>query len=171
MEAAVAERLDGVVPDEHLEKWCAINDVMNSAPFEDLVLEDTVMSSEKWRSLEKGYVDRGLDFRGCAAVHTPSGDFAGLTVLMNQRLEPWLGFQDDTGVDPEHRNKGLGRWLKAAMLKRFVAEFPDVTTIETGNAGTNEPMLNINVAMGFKEALMVNAWQGDIATAREVLGV
>ena len=91
--------------------------------------------------------------------------------MINQRLEPWLAYQDDTGVDPEHRNKGLGRWLKAAMAKRFVSEFPDVTAIETGNAGSNEPMLNINIAMGFKTVLEVNAWQGDIATVREALTV
>ncbi|MGB7860052.1 MAG: GNAT family N-acetyltransferase, partial [Acidimicrobiia bacterium] len=68
-----------------------------------------------------------------------------------------------------HRNKGLGRLLKASMAKRFVGEFPDVEWIDTGNAGSNEPMLNINIAMGFKPVLMINAWQGEIAKARRAL--
>ncbi len=160
---------DSVVPEEHLENWARVNNVMNSAPLEGLELEDFNMTPEMWRSIENSYGPKGLEFRGCAAVHGPTGDFAGLTVLMNQRYEPWLGVQDDTGVDPEHRNKGLGRWMKAAMLERFMAEFPDVTHIETGNAGSNEPMLNINIAMGFETVLVVNAWQGDISTVRERL--
>ena len=46
-----------------------------------------------------------------------------------------------------------------------------MTAIETGNAGSNEPMLNINIAIGFKTVLEVNAWQGDIASVREALTV
>ena len=39
------------------------------------------------------------------------------------------------------------------MIKRFVSEFPEMEKIETGNAGSNEPMLNINIQMGFKPVL------------------
>lgn len=163
--------LEAPIPDQHLEPWCRINDVMNSAPLEDLELEDADMTPAKWRSVEANYETRGLDLRAYVAVHRPTGDFAGLTVLVYQRHQAWLGYQDDTGVDPAHRNKGLGRVLKAAMIKRFLQEFGDVEAIDTGNAGSNEPMLNINIQMGFKPVLLVNAWQGDIATAREALGV
>ena len=162
---------DGRVPDEHLENWARINEVMNSAPLEDLELEDAPMSPEKWRSMEENYHSRGFEFRGSAAVHRRTEDFAGLTVLLHQRFRPWLSLQDDTGVAPDHRNRGLGRWLKAAMLRRFLAEFPEVEAIETGNAGSNEPMLNINMAMGFTTELVVNAWQGEIETVRDRLGV
>ncbi len=159
------------IPDEHMDRWCLINDVMNSAPLEDLDLEDATMTPAKWRSMEANYAERRLDCRALVAVHRSTGDFAGLTVLMYQEYMQWLGIQDDTGVDPVHRNKGLGRLLKAAMIKRFVSEFPEVEKIETGNAGSNEPMLNINIQMGFKPVLFVNAWQGEITTARDALAL
>ena len=163
--------MDAPLPEEHLESWSRISDVMNSAPQEDLELEDAEMNPEKWRSIESNLQARGMVLRTCVAVHRESGGFAGLTVLMFQEHMRWLGIQDDTGVDPSHRNKGLGRLLKASMIKRFASEFPEVEQIETGNAGTNEPMLNINIEMGFKPALFVNAWQGEIATAQRALVV
>jgi hypothetical protein len=45
-----------------------------------------------------------------------------------------------------------------------------VTRVDTFNAGSNEPMLNINVAMGFRPIHLSRAWQGDLATARRRLG-
>ena len=93
-----------------------------------------------------------------------------MTILIVQDYHAKLAWQDDTVVDPDHRDKGLGRLLKASLLKRFVAEFSRAEQIRTGNAGSNEPMLNINIQMGFRPVLLVNAWQGDIATAEEALG-
>jgi len=74
--------------------------------------------------------------------------------------------QNDTGVDPAHRDKGLGRWMKAAMLLRLLDEKPDVVKIDTGNAGSNAPMLGINHAMGFRLAKVSGNWQGDIDVLR-----
>ena len=56
------------------------------------------------------------------------------------------------------------------MIERIVAEYPAVTRIDTGNAASNESMLNINVAMGFKPVHIKQVWQGDLATARARLG-
>jgi GNAT superfamily N-acetyltransferase len=102
-------------------------------------------------------------------VHKPSGEFAGYTQIKTQDLQPDLAWQWETGVDPAHRNKGLGRWLKAAMIERIISEYPAVERVDTFNAGSNEPMLNINIAMGFEPIHLSHAWQGDLATARERL--
>lgn len=156
-------------PEHGLEEWCRICDVMNTAPIDDFDLEETVMTPEKWRSIEVNLDARGYVIRSAIAVHNPSGRFAGLTTLMAQRHRPRIAQQDDTVVDPEHRGKGLGRLLKASMAKRFLAEFPDVTRINTGNAGSNAPMLKINEEMGFRTILAISAWQGDIEVARVAL--
>lgn len=161
--------LDLPIPDEHMANWCRISDVMNTAPIEDFDLEETVMTSEKWRSIESNMTARGYLMKGLVAVHGPTGDFAGMTTLMAQQYHPEIAQQDDTVVDPDHRGHGLGKLLKAAMAKRFLLEFPDVTRINTGNAGSNAPMLKINTEMGFKPILHISAWQGDIETARKAL--
>ena len=49
--------------------------------------------------------------------------------------------------------------------------YPTVTRIDTENAGSNAPMLGINVEMGFKPILIQNVWQGALATIRQMLSV
>ena len=156
-------------PDEHMEEWCRIADAMNTAPMEDFDLEDTQMTPEKWRSIETNFAARGYDLHSLVAVHRPSRAFAGMTTLIYMRNNPSLALQDDTVVDPDHRNRGLGRLIKAAMAKDFLAEHPDVERIDTGNAGSNRPMLSINEEMGFRPILEISAWQGEIAVARGAL--
>ena len=58
--------------------------------------------------------------------------------------------QNLTGVREKYRGKGLGKWLKAAMLYKIKEEFPKAKIISTGNANSNAPMLAINEKMGFK---------------------
>ncbi len=76
---------------------------------------------------------------------------AGYTeIVLPTATWPTRGFQGDTGVDPNHRDRGLGRWLKAEMLLRLIDERPAVRRVTTQNAGSNAPMLNINHALGFR---------------------
>jgi GNAT superfamily N-acetyltransferase len=105
------------------------------------------------------------------AVHQPTQEYVGYTTIKTQELQPDLAWQWDTGVHPEHRNRGLGRWLKAAMIDKIVADYPAMDRVDTFNAGSNEPMLDINIAMGFKPVHLSQAWQGDLATVRERWGV
>ena len=77
--------------------------------------------------------------------------------------------QNDTGVDPAHRERGLGRWLKADMLRRVLAERPGIELVETWNAGSNAPMLAINHELGFRLARVSGNWQADIDVVRKHL--
>jgi GNAT superfamily N-acetyltransferase len=64
-----------------------------------------------------------------------------------------------TGVFPQYRNKGLGRWLKAAMLDKVIKERPQVKYVRTGNADSNAAMLKINTELGFKPYMATALWQ------------
>lgn len=163
--------LETPIPEEHLENWCAVMDVMNTAPKEDLEFEDSTYTPEKWRDIEATNERRGDLLMAHVAVDKATGQFVGLSEIIVQRHQPDQAWQGDTGVHPDHRNQGLGRWLKAATIKRVIAEHPQIDRIDTGNAGSNEPMLNINVAMGYHPILLTNAWQGELAVVRERLGV
>ncbi|HKY75356.1 MAG TPA: hypothetical protein VJS45_04400, partial [Acidimicrobiia bacterium] len=66
--------------------------------------------------------------------------------------------------------RGLGRWLKAVNALRLLDERPDVEFIDTWNAGSNEAMLGINVAMGFAPLENWGDWQAstnEVAAALE----
>lgn len=155
------------LPDDIVQKFCDLTSIMNTAPREELVADDETLSVEDWRETESNVIDSQCRLHNLIAVHRPTGDFAGYTQIKTQDLQPELGWQWDTGVDPTHRNKGLGRWLKAAMIKRVLELHPELERIDTWNAGSNEPMLNINLTMGFKPVHVSNTWQGSLADVRE----
>jgi len=159
------------IPDQYLQAYCDLHYVMNTAPLEEFERDPEVMTPEMWQGLEEIDRNRHTDFLVYAARHKPTGSFVGLTEAIYQRLNPPQAWQADTGVEAAHREKGLGRWLKAAMLQRLRSYYPLVERIDTDNAGSNEPMLNINIALGFKPILMNHIWQGDVATIRERLRV
>jgi mycothiol synthase len=158
-------------PEEMVQDFCDLAAIMNTAPQEDFQAEDEILTVEAWREVEHWIVESRSQLHSLIAVHEPSGAFAGFTQLRTQDLQPDLAWQWDTGVHPDHRNQGLGRWLKAAMIERIVREHPEVTRVDTFNAGSNRPMLDINISMGFRPIRQVSSWQGELSLVRERLGV
>lgn len=150
------------IPEEHRSRMIDVMDVMNTAPLEDMEEDPIQWDDGMLRDVEQAEARKQNYIYTCVARHKPTGEFVGYTALVFQELHPAKANQWDTGVHPEHRNRGLGRWLKAAMALKFLAEHPDVEVVETQNADSNDPMLNINVAMGFKPSLHLIIYQGPI---------
>jgi GNAT superfamily N-acetyltransferase len=161
----------GPIPKEHLGGFVELTHIMNTAPLDDMVEEDFIMTPERWRSDEEGWTGRGMTNFTSVARHIPSGEFAGYSNVLFQRFHPEQAQQGDTGVDPAHRNKGLGRWMKAEMIERLVQDHPEIRWINTENAESNKPMLDINIALGFKPHLEIQVWQGLIPDVRAGLNV
>jgi GNAT superfamily N-acetyltransferase len=157
------------IPDEFVKKAVNVAGVMNNAPLEDLEEDPIELTVEEWRQLEDSESKRQREILGYFAVHKPTGDFVGYTNVAYQNLHPKLAYQWDTGVDPAHQNRGLGRWLKAAMIELLLDQYPAIEVIETENAESNDPMLNINVAMGYKPAHEQVIYQGDIQNVADYL--
>jgi GNAT superfamily N-acetyltransferase len=163
--------MNSPIEERHLVPFCDLMLVMNSAPREDYVEEDELITPEIWRDVEAKMAARGREILIYVARHKPTGRLVGYTNVAYKRLQPNLVEQWDTGVDPAHRNLGLGRWMKAAMAFYLRENHPEVERIDTENAGSNAPMLNLNIEMGFKPILVQNVWQGDLATVRRNLSV
>ena len=144
------EWLESPVRESRVDALVAAHHIMNTAPSEDFETEDEVFTVADYRANEATYAARESDQWTLAAVHEPTGAIAGYTEVQLPSLWPERAYQGDTGVDPAHRDRGLGRWLKAAMVLRILDERPAVQSIRTGNAASNAPMLNINDAMGFR---------------------
>lgn len=163
--------LETPFPEENVDPYCQLLFQMNTAPMEDFEMDDEVMTPDMWRSMEKMLEQSEKDLITTIAVHTETGEYVGSTSIQYDRLHRAQGWQWETVVHPDHRNNGLGRWLKGANILRTMGRHPEIEHIDTWNAGSNEPMLNINVAMGFGPILITNEWQGEAAEARRKLGV
>ncbi|MHA1287708.1 MAG: GNAT family N-acetyltransferase, partial [Candidatus Thorarchaeota archaeon] len=104
-----------------------------------------------------------------AVVRAENGDIAGLTDVGYDPSTPTVVYQYLTGVQKKYRGKGLGKWLKAAMLLKIRDEYPDVEVISTSNATSNEPMLAINQKMGFRMKLESYMFEVGVDKVKEYL--
>ncbi|MHA1198480.1 MAG: GNAT family N-acetyltransferase [Candidatus Heimdallarchaeaceae archaeon] len=87
------------------------------------------------------------------ATREKDGRISGLTEILYSESSPHKVEQMLTGVKPEYRGRGLGKWLKAEMMVFIKNKFPEIEFISTGNADMNAPMISINDRMGFKRVL------------------
>jgi GNAT superfamily N-acetyltransferase len=162
---------DGPCPEQLIEAYADIKHVMNTAPLESLEREDDRFTPALCRAGEAARLAQGYEWSTVCARHEGSGELVGYTDVLFPRYWPTMAHQEDTGVWPKHRNRGLGRWIKAAMALRVLDERPAVRRIETWNAGSNEAMLNINVAMGFQPLENWGEWQVSTESARAGLRI
>jgi len=159
----------GPYPEEDMAAICALKDVMNTAPRDDLEVEDWKWTPDIVRQQESSMLERQVERWTLFTRHRVSGELAGYTeVFYDPTLSETL-WQGDTGVLPKYRGHGLGRWLKATMIEKVLAERPHVTRVRTGNANSNAPMLRINHAMGFRPYKDWTTWQVEVAKVRDYL--
>ncbi|HEX4978912.1 MAG TPA: GNAT family N-acetyltransferase [Acidimicrobiales bacterium] len=165
---------DGPTPAELVDDFVDLHHVTNTAPRDDLDMDDEVLTPERLREEEDRMSAFGVQRWRVLARHAASGRLAGYTELL---FEPHSGDHAEQGwtaVRPEHRGHGIGRWLKAVNILRLLEERPEVEAVDTWNAFSNGPMLAINVAMGFELVRAYNGWQAptDVVAdrAKELLG-
>jgi mycothiol synthase len=155
-------------PEEEIHEIAKLIEVMNTQPRDDLEIEDWKVKPEVLRQGEAYNKARGLERWVLYARHK-SGELAGFTATYWDPENPENLGQGDTGVLPDYRGHGLGKWLKAAMIQKVLLERPIVKRIRTGNADSNAAMLAINHALGFKPYIAGTVWQIEIEKIKAYL--
>ncbi|MDH5645893.1 MAG: GNAT family N-acetyltransferase, partial [Candidatus Heimdallarchaeota archaeon] len=80
-----------------------------------------------------------------------NGQLSGFSNLGYSLDLPEMVKQGLTSVREEYRGKGLGKRIKAIMIKELLKINKSVKFIDTDNANSNAPMLAINERMGFRK--------------------
>ena len=144
-------------------------EVMNTAPRGEMEFNDFKVTPDDLRVQVKQCKINGLEFRFLYAKERATGRYAGFTQTGFHPNRPSIVNQWGTGVLPEFRGHKLGAWLKAAMIDHLQRERPSVDRIRTGNADSNEAMLRINHALGFKPFISRTEWQFEVEKTLEQL--
>lgn len=137
-------------------------------PFEDAAFDPGADSAETVRErLER----TASTYRRVTSVarHVESGTLVGFTELIRRGTDVSTLYTSLTVVHRDHRGHALGKWIKADAILRGMDRWPDATHIQTENAFTNDAMLGINEAIGFKAEHTMIAYQATTEQIREYL--
>ena len=150
----------GRTPERWLGSKAALATAMSTAdPSAGLEVIEDVWDAERVRAHDDRQDGSGRTLFTSAAEHIPSGTLVAYTELGRLEGRDKPAIQEDTLVLTEHRGKRLGMLLKAANAQ-FVAEHaPDTALVTTFNAEENEPMLRVNIEMGFEPIGAEGEWQ------------
>ena len=143
-------RREGRTPDHELEAVADMVSAINDAPTDDLDIEDEVFSPERVRDYESAQLGRGRRLFRVVARHRASGQLAGNTVVVVDGERPELGEQHDTSVVRAHRGHRLGLLLKCDMNLWLRELQPQLREIDTWNAESNDHMISVNEALGYR---------------------
>jgi GNAT superfamily N-acetyltransferase len=157
------------IPDSLLDEYCNVyTEVLNQAPRDELTLADEIITPESWATIMRDNKEAGTIWTGALTIED-DGSISGLTEIVYNPANSSIVYQELTGVQDKYRRRGLGKWLKAAMLLRVRKEYPDVKLVSTSNATSNEPMLAINERMGFRVSKEVYLSEVDIKNLKDYL--
>lgn len=159
----------GEIPEDLLEQYANAKRAMGDAPTGKLdLVEPSQWTPKKVREQEKTF-GAMQEFRGVAAIAESSKQVVGLTEVRISHWTPARAWQEDTSVVREHRGRGLGIWLKSAMLRWLRDQRPDVQEIQTWNADENYHMRSINDRLGFRVDLIEQERQAPVSALLERL--
>jgi len=152
-------RRSGASPAEELPALAEMTAAINDAPTDDLDIEDEVFPPERVAAYEAAQLGKGDRLLRVYARHRATGELAGQTVVVVEGLRPHLAHQHDTSVVRAHRGHRLGVLLKTEMLRWLAEEQPQVESIDTWNAESNDHMIGVNRALGYEVIGRALAWQ------------
>ena len=158
------------IPAHLLEQALEAFRAINRMPLEDLDMEPWKFTEEIVRDWERTRKGRGQTYWLILAIENATGEAAGFTDVVFDHRYPHQIHQGGTAVDPKHQGRDIGKCVKAMMVNRIIAEMPEARFIRTENAGSNAPMLAINVKMGFAPAWEDTIWQLALADAKRYVG-
>ncbi|HLF70307.1 MAG TPA: hypothetical protein VI541_05065 [Actinomycetota bacterium] len=138
------------VPDELLDAYLPVlTEINNDMPDEEMETGEDILDRQTWEILRDWLANREARHPTVLTLE-PDGEVSALTDVMFEKAVPHAIHQWATGVRKHHRGRGLGKLVKAKMLLYLREQCPEALYVKTENARSNDAMLHINIAMGFR---------------------
>ena len=139
----------GSVPPSLARGYADSRRAMDDMPMEDTDYGTVVWDVDRVLAAAKAVAGRGDLLYTVAALDTADGSVVGFSELVVPGDGQGDGQHYGTAVLPEHRGRGLGRWMKAESIRRARERHPGLTGLLTDTANSNAPMLGINDELGY----------------------
>jgi GNAT superfamily N-acetyltransferase len=152
----------GRAPEEILPSYAPARHAISDAPDGDGTWQEPDWTPERVRKEEAARAEQRTEQRVVVAVHVETGETVGLTELLIRAGRPEMAHQMDTAVLRGHRGHGLGRCIKAAMMRTLVMERPEAVQVATGNAVDNLYMIRVNHQIGYKTVRTIVHFEADL---------
>jgi GNAT superfamily N-acetyltransferase len=140
---------DGTVPDALAETFTAARRAMDDMPTGDIDYGTPTWDVDRVRAAARAVETRGDLLHTVVALDDSDGSIAGFTELVIPGDGTGDGQHYGTGVLPEHRGHGLGRWMKAESIRWTRERHPSLEGLLTDTAEDNPHMRGINDVLGY----------------------
>lgn len=140
------------IPGDILEEYTRVySQISNSISF-TTESDDGELTANEWKESQEALKLRKKCLYTYLVFNESNAQIAQTNVLVNlndtKKMDQWM-----TGVVKEHRGRGLGKWMKAAMFKKLLLDYPDLEKIETDVHPNNHPSIELNKRMGYKRTV------------------
>jgi GNAT superfamily N-acetyltransferase len=140
---------EGTVPDALARSFADSRRAMDDMPMEGTDFGRVVWDVERVVAAAEAVARRGELLHTVAAVDATDGSVVGFSELVVPGDGSGDGRHYGTAVLPEHRGKGLARWMKAAAVRHALERHPRLSGLCTDTAESNKPMLAVNDSLGY----------------------
>ena len=149
-------------PEELLEDRALLERRLSTdAPSGDQPYEEEVWDAARIREREAVNVRQGRTRFAAGALR--DGRLVAFSEIALPLAVPQKAYQWGTLVLREHRGHRLGALVKLAALRALSAASPATSSVTTWNADSNQPIIAVNEALGFRTAGLLTSWHRSLA--------
>ncbi|MGP4091692.1 GNAT family N-acetyltransferase [Streptomyces sp. KR55] len=152
----------GTVPEELAKTFADSRRAMDDMPMDDTDYGVVAWDVERVLAAAKAIAERGELLTTVVAVDESDGSIAGFSELVVPGDGKGEGQHYGTGVLPEHRGHGLGRWMKAESIRLARTNHPELAGLVTDTADSNTHMRRINDTLGYDPTHRALEYQLDL---------
>ncbi|GAA3375525.1 GNAT family N-acetyltransferase [Streptomyces sannanensis] len=153
---------NGTVPDGLARTFADSRRAMDDMPMDDTDYGTVTWDVDRVRAAARAVEQRGDLLRTVVAIDESDGSIAGFTELVVPGSKKGDAQHYGTGVLPEHRGHGLGRWMKAESIRQAREHYPDLAGLLTDTADSNAHMRRVNDSLGYTPTHKALEYQLDL---------
>ncbi len=156
-------------PDDMVQGFAQARNAMADQPTGDSSYRHPAWTVERVREYEAKTLRSGRSHRYVAALDERSGAVAGFTEIATDPGQSSYCNQEDTGVLPDFRGLGLGRAMKASMMRWLTADLPQLEQVRTMTGSDNLHMIRVNNQLGYETDYTLAVVESEVGALEALL--